>query len=133
MKTSEVFPSRFVKAADIGDKEITVSIAKVTIEEVGDDQKPVAFFKESPKGLVLNRTNWDRIAYIAGNDDSDSWPGMRVSLYTELVTFGGKTGPAVRVRPPSKQAAPQQRSVPQDQRAEPPEAQPSDLDDEIAF
>lgn len=130
MKTSEVFPSRFIKAADIGDKdEIVVTITNVTIEEVGDDEKPVAHFKGAEKGLVLNRTNWDRIAYIASNDDSDAWPGVRIALYTELVSFGGKTGPAVRVRPPSKPGAAQPRpqQQPADPRPEPP------FDDEIPF
>ena len=127
MKTSDVFPSRFIKAADIGDKEIAVTISKVTIEEVGDDQKPVAHFKNAEKGLVLNRTNWDRVAYIASNDDSDAWPGVRIALYTELVSFGGKTGPAVRVRPANKQSA-----APQEP---PPVAPPmrGEMDDEIPF
>jgi hypothetical protein len=41
MRTSDVFPSRFVKAADIGDKEVIVTIDRVEMEDVGDDHKPV--------------------------------------------------------------------------------------------
>jgi hypothetical protein len=135
MKTSEVFPSRFIKAADIeGKDDVVVTITNVTVEEVGDDQKPVARFKGAEKGLVLNRTNWDRIAYIAGNDDSDAWPGVRIGLYCELVSFGGKTGPAVRVRPPGKQAAAAQQQATAAPRPEPTPAQPrDDMDDEIPW
>src|SRR5262245_26713906 len=129
MKTSDVFPSRFIQAADIidsGKDEIVVTISKVEVEEVGDDQKPAARFKGAEKGLVLNRTNWDRIALIAKSDESNEWPGTRVALYTELVSFGGKTGPAVRVRPPTTQQATRQRpqQQPADPRPEPPQAQP---------
>jgi hypothetical protein len=98
MRTSDVFPSRFVKAADIGDKEVVVTIDRVEMEDVGDDHKPVAYFKGTEKGLVLNRTNWDRISLAAGTDDSDEWPGVRIMLITEPVTYGGKTSPAIRVR-----------------------------------
>jgi len=85
MRTSEVFPSRFLKPG----------VSKVEIEDVGDDRKAVAYFVGKEKGLVLNRTNWDRIALAAGTDDTDEWPGVKVQLYTEPVTFNGKTAPAV--------------------------------------
>jgi hypothetical protein len=98
MKTEDVFPSRFLKAADIGNGERMFTISNVAVEEVGDDQKPVARFNGEKKGLVLNRTNWDRMVHIAGSDNSDDWTGLRVALYTELVSFGGKSGPAIRVR-----------------------------------
>jgi hypothetical protein len=98
MRTQDVFPSRFLKAGDIGDGERVFTIAGVAIEEVGDDQKPVARFEGEKKGLVLNRTNWDRIGYIAGNDESTEWVGLKVALYTELVSFGGKSAPAIRIR-----------------------------------
>jgi hypothetical protein len=98
MRTNDVFPSKFLKAADIGDGERILTISAVSVEEVGDDQKPVARFNGEKKGLVLNRTNWDRIAFIAGSDNSDDWTGLRIALYTELVSFGGKSGPAIRVR-----------------------------------
>jgi hypothetical protein len=98
MRTNDVFPAKFLKAADVGDGERILTVASVSIEEVGDDDKPVARFNGEKKGLVLNRTNWDRLAHIAGSDDSNDWTGLKVALYTELVSFGGKTGPAIRVR-----------------------------------
>ena len=44
MRTSDVFPSRFIKAADIGDHEVVVTVSKVEIEDVGDDRKAVVYF-----------------------------------------------------------------------------------------
>jgi hypothetical protein len=98
MRTNDVFPSRFLKAADIGDEGSILVITSVAIEEVGDDEKPVVHFDGEKKGLVLNRTNWDRLAYIAKTDESREWSGLRVELYKELVTFNGRTAPAIRVR-----------------------------------
>jgi hypothetical protein len=126
MKSNEVFPSKYVKADDIGDREVTVVIDKVVIETVGEEQKPVAYFRGAKKGLVLNRTNWDRISYVAKNDDSDSWLGVAITLTTELVSFQGKTGPAVRVKP-----AKQQQAAAPAQLLQPPLAE--DLNDRINF
>jgi Holliday junction resolvase len=98
MKTEDVFPSRFVKAADIGDAEPVVTISKVAIENVGDDKKPVVYFVGKQKGLVCNRTNWDRISLAAGTDETAEWPGVKIQLYTEPVTYAGKTAPAIRVK-----------------------------------
>jgi hypothetical protein len=104
MRTSDVFPSRFIKAADIGDAEPVVTISKVEIEDVGDDRKAVVYFVGKEKGLVCNRTNWDRIALAAGTDETDEWPGVKVQLYTEPVTYAGKTAPAIRVKSVKKHA-----------------------------
>jgi hypothetical protein len=108
MRTSDVFPSKYLKAADVGDGERVLVISGVAVEEVGDDQKPVARFNGEKKGLVLNRTNWDRIAHAAGTDESQEWVGLKIALYTELVSFAGKSAPAIRtraVRSPSKPVA----------------------------
>ena len=79
---------------------------------------------------MLNRTNWDRIALAAGTDDTDEWPGVKVQLYTEPVTFNGKTAPAVRVKAVKKRST----SQAQDPRPTPPDAEPPmDMDDAIPF
>jgi hypothetical protein len=129
MRTSDVFPSRFIKATDLGDAEPVVTVSKVDIEDVGDDRKAVAYFVGKDKGLVLNRTNWDRIALAAGTDETDEWYGVRVQLYTEPVTFNGKTAPAIRVKAVKKRAAQEQ-----DPRPTPPDAEPAaDMDDDLPF
>jgi hypothetical protein len=100
MKTSEAFPSRYLKADDI-QRDTPVTIESVEMEEVGqgDDQesKPVIHFKELEKGLVLNVTNSMVIEEMYG-DETDEWRGRRIVLYATRVQFGKKMVMAIRVR-----------------------------------
>jgi hypothetical protein len=61
MKISQLFPSKYVKAVDLNGKTVTLTIAKLAIEELGHgpekERKPVLYFERATKGLVLNRTN----------------------------------------------------------------------------
>jgi hypothetical protein len=95
-----MYPSRFLKAADIGDGERVLTISGVVFEAVGEDRemKPVVYFNGEKRGLVMNKTNALRLEYIAGSDDTDDWVGLEITLYTELVSFGGKSGPAIRIK-----------------------------------
>ena len=99
-KRHELFPSKYVKHADLHSREITVTIAKMTMEEVGTEkeQKPVLHFKEAEKGLVLNVTNYDNIA-IAYGEETDDWAGKQVVLYPDRTRFGGKLVDCIRCRP----------------------------------
>lgn len=105
MRMSEVFPSRFLKADDIGDTPKRLVIQKVALEEF-DDGKPkvVLAFIGQHKGLVANKTNVASIVAAYG-DESDGWIGKPLVLYVAEVAFQGKTVPAIRVRVP-KPAAP---------------------------
>jgi hypothetical protein len=128
-RRNDIFPARFIKAADLGDTEPVVTVSKVEIEDVGDDRKAVCYFVGKKKGLVLNATNFDRIALVAGTDEIDEWLGVKVQLYTEPVTFNGKTAPAIRVKAVKKQPVLQA----QDPRPAPPDTDPPPVDDEIPF
>lgn len=104
MKSSDVFPSKWLSAADLGDKEPTVTIDRVLMEEISKgERKPVIYFRGATKGLVCNKTNWNRIAYITKAEDSDEWGGKTVTLYVELVDMQGQMKPAIRVKPPKAQ------------------------------
>jgi hypothetical protein len=98
MLKSEVFPSTYAKAADLKGQELTATISFMTMEEIGTakDRKPVLYFEDA-KPLVLNHVNWDRLEYAYG--DSDSWPGQKVTLFTELVSLQGKSVPGIRLKP----------------------------------
>ena len=103
MKLNDAFPSNYVKAEDVEGQEISVTIAKLTIESMksksgNEEQKPVLHFSDYPKQMVLNATNWKRIAQILGNDDSDFWTGKKITLVTEIVDSFGEMKPAVRVK-----------------------------------
>ena len=126
MKVSDAFPSEFLKAADIGSHQVKVLISHVELREVGDDTKPVIFFQNKKKGLVCNVTNANAIAQYYG-DDMDHWAGHPIELFTMMVTFQGRTQPAIRVRVPITHAAPL-RPAPL-----PHNENPADVSDEIPF
>jgi hypothetical protein len=89
------------KAADLNGKTITLTIAKLVVEELGHgnekERKPVLYFQKATKGLVLNRTNAMTIASLYG-DESDDWPGKRISIYPTRVRAFGSMQDTIRVR-----------------------------------
>lgn len=99
MKISDLFPSRYLRATDLGTKEHRVTIGVVRLEEMAGKRKPVVYFEGAKKGLVLNRTNALAIARLYG-DDTDAWPGKKVVLYASLATVAGERVDCVRVREP---------------------------------
>jgi hypothetical protein len=126
MKMRELYPSKYLKADDVDEQggEVAGIIKGVRLEEMQDNEgakedRPVLFFSNLPKGMVLNRTNADRIAAVFG-DESEEWRGKVVTLYTEQVTAFGKTTNAIRLRvaKPKPNAAPVAAAVP---------AEPADL------
>lgn len=99
MKVSEAFPSKFIAAADLENQNVRVTIARVEIEKVGDDTKPVLYFKGKQKGLVCNKTNSKAIAAFCG-DEMDDWPGAELILFPIMTDYQGKPVEAIRVRAP---------------------------------
>jgi hypothetical protein len=127
----DVFPSKFLKAADLKGKSITATIESAPLEMLknpeGKEQlKTVLYFKGARKALPLNMTNWDSVAEIAG-EDSDSWPGHQIELYPDKTQIAGKTVDCVRVRPPAQRELPKQKSP------EPKAPLSDEMDDNIPF
>jgi hypothetical protein len=100
MELNTIFPSKYLKADDLKGREPTVVIASAEIEKLGNDSKLVLYFQGKEKGLVCNRTNADSIAYLYGTN-TDGWIGKEIVLCTQMVSFQGKVGPAIRIRPPT--------------------------------
>ncbi len=96
---SELFPSRFLKAADLKGRTVKVKIKKVEVEEIGQDkdQKAVAYFDGVERGLVLNKTNAFAIAEIHG-DPTDGWTGKEIEIFSMMVPYQGQNVAAIRVR-----------------------------------
>jgi hypothetical protein len=107
MKVSEVTGGDLLKAADLGDAEVPVVIAEVSLKEFkndagGTDKKFLITFQNKKKGLVANKTNSKRIAKMYG-EDTDDWIGKEIVLYVDHeVTFGSDMVSAIRVRGPQK-------------------------------
>jgi hypothetical protein len=118
MNINSAFPSKYLRAADLGQATPTVTIAKVTSETVGEDQRLVVYFVGKDKGLVLNKTNANAIADILGDEDTDNWPEGRIKLVTAKVDFQGKRVLAIRIDEPAP--------VPVTKRPAPPVREPGD-------
>jgi arabinogalactan endo-1,4-beta-galactosidase len=128
MKISESFPSKYLKAADLQGREVRVIMANVETEKLGDDDKPVLYFKGKEKGVVLNRTNSSAIADAYG-DDTEDWFDQPLILFSVMVDFQGKVGPAIRCRvPTAKDNKPARR----DPISSGPSDFPGDLNDDIS-
>jgi hypothetical protein len=100
MKISEEFPSKYLKAADLGGKEVRVIMQHVEKEKLGDDMKLALYFKGKDKAVILNKTNANTIADAYG-DDSEDWFDQPLILFSVMVDFQGKVGPAIRCRVPT--------------------------------
>jgi hypothetical protein len=97
MKSTDLFPSNYLRAADLNGKEPIVTIDRLEMTTIGEERKAVVYFVGKDKGVVLNKTNWNSIAEITGCDDSDDWSGHRIKLITAKVEFQGKRVPAIRI------------------------------------
>ena len=111
MKTNDVFPSKYLKAAEesFENGDLTATIKDIVKEQLGQgkDEKPVMYFREFAKGLVVNKTNWATCEKLFTSDDSDDWIGQKVAMYVTEVDSFGDVVKAIRIRatkPVNKQA-----------------------------
>lgn len=104
MLIGEVFPSKYIKADDLEGGTTKVVIASAAIETLGNDRKLILYFQHKKKGLVTNKTNAARIAFMYG-EDTDGWIGREIVLASEFVEMQGKTVKGIRVRQPTNGAA----------------------------
>lgn len=97
----ELYPGRFVKAADLKGKQVTLTIAAVNLEElVGDKGKQVKgtlAFERAEKLLALNKTNGLCLKAMFGSK-VQQWVGKRVTLFpTKVRGASGEEEDAIRV------------------------------------
>ncbi len=107
MNINEVFPSKWICAADLKGDDIVLTIDRVTVESVGRDSesKPVVFFIGAKKGFVLNKTTSGVIANLYGMN-TDKWLGQGIILYPTQCEAFGEIVDCVRVRPHKPSGAP---------------------------
>ena len=84
-------------------EEKVVTIKKVCKEEVNstDGKKSmclVAYFEESSKPMVLNKTNCKTIEKIY-SPFTDDWIGKKITVFAQKVKAFGDTVDALRIRP----------------------------------
>lgn len=99
MKISQAFPSKYLSSHDLNGMEATLTISNVAMEVMGQEQKPVVYFQEAGKGMVLNKTNANTIAQMYG-DDTEGWLGKQIILFAMKVEMQGKLVDGLRCRSP---------------------------------
>lgn len=101
MDVNDLFPSKYLKHSD-AEPDIIVTISRITQEKMKnndgkEEQKPVIYFSEQEKGMVLNRTNANTLAELFGSDIGN-WTGERVTLTSVEVDAFGKMQKALRFK-----------------------------------
>lgn len=107
---NDAFPSKYLKATDLGDDNVTVTIDRVDFEDIQTEtgqkeRKPILYFRGKQKGLVLNKTNASKISDLLASSDTDAWGGGKITLYATETTFQGRTMPCIRIKPAKAAAA----------------------------
>lgn len=101
MVFEELYPNRFIQAADFKGRDVTLTIGAVRAEEMvgmkGTEMKAVLSFVGKKKEFVANRTNGEAIKLMFGRDIA-AWIGKRVTLFPTEVEVAGSVEPCIRVR-----------------------------------
>jgi hypothetical protein len=122
-----VFPSRFLKAADLDGRPIVLTVQEASLEELKhqgrSETKIVLSFKQTTKVFPLNKVNWDSMERITGKPDSDDWAGCKIELYPTQTEMRGETVDCIRIRRPGEQQAD----------ASPETPDPVDMSDSVPF
>jgi hypothetical protein len=99
---SDSFGGRFYKAADI-DKPFTATVASVEKVEMRDGKKkPVMYFTNSDKGVVLNASRYEFMAQRCKSKNTDMWVGAEVTVDKGRTSFGGSMVDTVELRVPER-------------------------------
>jgi hypothetical protein len=118
---NEAFPSAYLKASDLQGRTVVVTIDRVDFEPVGQkrEMKPILYFQGKEKGLVLNKTNANKIMQLTSSPVTEEWHGFQVAIYPTETSYQVDTVECIRVKPaPARKMA-----------APPPPPQPEPDDD----
>jgi hypothetical protein len=102
MLIDSAFPSKYLKESDLAGRRVAVTMGDVKVEKIGDDKRPVLYFRGKEKGLVLNKINSNTISQAYGGD-TDDWFGNQIVLFPTTTEYAGKTVPCIRVSLPTRQ------------------------------
>jgi hypothetical protein len=102
MRVELLFPSKYIRCADLRGKDVTKTIAKVQVDALQmkggkKEKKPVIYFSDSEKMLVLNKTNAMAIAKYLG-PETDAWAGKQVTLMPAKDRMGPDIVDCVRIK-----------------------------------
>jgi len=83
--------SKYLKTGDLGGQTRTATIRDVTMQEVGENNevKPIMYFHEYDKGVVINATKRDVLKAAYGKETA-KWGGYPVELSPGTTHYGSK-------------------------------------------
>ncbi len=99
----QVYPGNYLTKDDCNG-DLTLCIERLKFDEVKTpdgkaSRERLCYFKDSEKPLILNKTNWRRVAAMYGKND-DNWAGHWVTLFNDkTIVFAGEVTGGIRVRP----------------------------------
>lgn len=97
MNINDTFPSNYLRAADLRDRAVDVTMHRVLMEDIGGEEKPVLYFAGKEKGLVLNKTNASTISGL-WSPETDNWPGKKITIFPTQTDFQGRQVECIRVK-----------------------------------
>ncbi len=108
MNMNDLFPGKYLSAAEIDENGMTLTIESISLEEVGQDKvtKPVIYFEGEEKGMIINKTNFQLIVKAIGQGNTDHWAGHQITIYPTEVQFGKDMVEAIRVKSRPARTAP---------------------------
>jgi hypothetical protein len=98
----QLYPSRFLRCADLNGRPMRVTIAGIAREDVGGEPKVIMSFADGTKQLILNKTNARSIGKILGSE-TRAWTGRDIMLVPAQVDFKGDIVDGIRVKPATAQ------------------------------
>ena len=98
-----LFPSKYLRAADLKGKDVALVVASVSREDIqmiGGKKEPrvIVRFERTEKMFVANRTNAKTIKAAFG-PYTVNWIGKTIVLYPTTTKFGRDDVECIRVRP----------------------------------
>ena len=134
MNIDEMYPSKYLKATDLGNKSTTAEIEEVVYTEVGANQekRPVVRFKGKQKMFILNKTNARAIGDLYGKETA-GWRGKRITLYPTSTEYAGKDMACIRIKEPRDFTRPEVSAAEPPAWMEEPDGQTTLVDDDAEF
>ena len=109
MNVDDIFPSKYLKAADLKGQDLMVTIQSTDIAQFDDGRKIEVTLVGQSKMFICNKTNARAIA-TAYSSDTNAWHGREVILFPMMVDTPNGPKEAIRVRIPTTTQQPLPRS-----------------------
>ncbi|MCP4211788.1 MAG: hypothetical protein GY764_09960 [Halieaceae bacterium] len=110
MRVSDIFHGDSLKAADLKEKDVTLTIEGWALKEFETDgradKKIELRFTETDRTLVLNKTNAGTIVELLSEDDLDRWVGASVTIFPTHTDYAGKRVACIRVKAAFREETP---------------------------